>query len=83
MSLSFYLNAMPSESFEATVLRIHPRAELREQDNVFVAEAELENTSAVLRPGMKGVAEVSTGVRSIVWNLFHKPVAHVTGWLGR
>ncbi|MCP4787073.1 MAG: efflux RND transporter periplasmic adaptor subunit [Fuerstiella sp.] len=82
MSLTFYLNAMPGESFKATVLRIHPRAELREQDNVFVAEAELENTSAVLRPGMKGEAKVSTGVRPIGWNLFHKPVAHVTGWLG-
>jgi len=82
MSLTFYLNAMPSETHEAQVLRIHPRAELREQDNVFVAEAELENTSTVLRPGMKGVAKVSTGARSIGWNLFHKPVAHVTGWLG-
>ena len=82
MNVTFHLNAMPREVFQARVLRIHPRAELREQDNVFVAEAELENTSAVLRPGMKGGATVSTGVRSVGWNLFHKPVAHVAGWLG-
>jgi hypothetical protein len=31
---------------------------------------------------MKGTAKVSTGARAIGWNLFHKPVAHITGWLG-
>ena len=82
MNLTFHLNAMPGETFEAQVLKIHPRGELRDQDNVFVAEAELDNSSTTLRPGMKGVAKVSTGARSIGWNLFHKPVAHITGWLG-
>jgi multidrug resistance efflux pump len=82
MNLTFHLNAMPGDTFEAQVLRIHPRGELRDQDNVFVAEAELDNNSTTLRPGMKGVAKISTGARSIGWNLFHKPVAHITGWLG-
>ncbi|MCP4174611.1 MAG: efflux RND transporter periplasmic adaptor subunit [Fuerstiella sp.] len=82
MTLSFHLNAMPSETFNAQILRIHPRGELRDQENVFVAEAEFENGSTTLRPGMKGTAKVSTGARAIGWNLFHKPVAHITGWLG-
>jgi hypothetical protein len=82
MKLTFHLDAMPGETLEAQVLRIHPRAEVRDQDNVFIAEAELANSSTTLRPGMKGVAKVSTGARTIAWNLFHKPAAHITGWLG-
>lgn len=82
MKLTFHLDAMLGETLEAQVLRIHPRAEVRDQDNVFIAEAELANSSTTLRPGMKGVAKVSTGARPIAWNLFHKPAAHITGWLG-
>ena len=82
MELTFHLNAMPGDIFQTQVLRIHPCAELRNHENVFVAEAELDNSSKTFRPGMKGLAKVSTGTRPIGWNLFHKPVAHLTGWLG-
>ncbi|MFY9254157.1 MAG: efflux RND transporter periplasmic adaptor subunit [Fuerstiella sp.] len=82
MNLSVQLDAMPSQIVAATVLRIHPKAELRDHENVFIAEAELDNSEQLLRPGMKGAAKISTGHRALGWNLFHKPVAHVTGWLG-
>ncbi len=82
MSLRLRLDALPSETVDATILRIHPRAELRNHENVFVAEAELDNTDRRLRPGMRGDAKVSTGQHFLGWNLFHKPVAYVTGWLG-
>ena len=82
MSISLQLDSMPAETITATVLRIHPKAELREHENVFIAEAEISNDELLLRPGMKGSSLVSTGRRAIGWNLFHKPVAHVVGWLG-
>ena len=82
MSLSLQLDSMPSQIVDCTVLRIHPKAELKDHENVFIAEAELSNADQLLRPGMKGDAKISTGSRALGWNLFHKPVAHITGWLG-
>ncbi len=82
MSFSLVLDSMPSETVDATIQKIHPRAELRDHENVFIAEALLANNALQLRPGMRGSAKVSTGSRALGWNLFHKPVAHVVGWLG-
>lgn len=82
MSIRMQLDSMPSETLEAVVLRIHPKAELRDHQNVFIAEAEVSNVDLLLRPGMKGTASISTGRRMLGWNLFHKPVAHAIGWLG-
>ena len=76
------LDADPEAILEATIRRIHPRAELRDNENVFVAEAELQNEELRLRPGMRGTAKVITNRHLLGWNLFHKPWAHVLGWLG-
>jgi hypothetical protein len=48
------LNADPANPLSARILRIHPRAELSQNENVFIAEAEIENSTGTLRPGMKG-----------------------------
>lgn len=82
MTVRAQLDAVPEDSIEATIRCIHPRAELRDGVNVFVAEADIVNSSGVLRPGMRGSSDVSTGRRLLGWNLFHKPVAYVLGWLG-
>lgn len=82
MTVRVQLDAVPEDSIEATVRNIHPRAELRDGINVFVAEADVVNSSGVLRPGMRGSSKVSTGRSLLGWNLFHKPVAYVLGWLG-
>jgi len=81
-SITLSLDAMPSMIVNATVQRIHPRAELRHDDNVFIAEAEIRNPDQLLRPGMRGSAKISTGRHMLGWNLFHKPVACVARWLG-
>ena len=81
-ALRVRLDSAPDEIFEASVLRISPAAEVRGQENVFLAEAEVENPGLLLRPGMKGQAKISTGSHPLGWNLFHKPVAHFVGWLG-
>lgn len=76
------LDAMPSESLETRLESIRPTAEIFEDDNVFIAEAEMDNSDRRLRPGMRGQAKVSTGKQPLGWNLFHKPVAWLVGWLG-
>jgi len=82
MSVQIQLDAVPEKSIESTIRCIHPRAEMRDGENVFVAEAELVNSSGTLRPGMRGASGVSTGRKLLGWNLFHKPLAYVLGWLG-
>lgn len=81
-TISLQLEAIPEQPFEAVLRRIHPRAELQDNRNVFVAEAELENSELRLRPGMRGEVRLVTAARPLGWNLFHKPAAHLLGWLG-
>ncbi|MFO0978540.1 MAG: HlyD family efflux transporter periplasmic adaptor subunit [Planctomycetaceae bacterium] len=82
MTVRIQMDAAPDMVLSARIRRIHPRAEVRDGDNVFVAEAELEEQPAGLRPGMRGTAKVMTRRRPLGWNLFHKPVAWIIGWLG-
>jgi multidrug efflux pump subunit AcrA (membrane-fusion protein) len=82
MTVYVQLEAVPEKSIEATIRSIHPRAELRESDNVFVAKADIRNDEAILRPGMRGSAGVWTGRHLLGWNLFHKPAAWLLGRLG-
>lgn len=82
MTAALQLDAMPSEAMQTKLQTIRPMAEIFEDDNVFIAEAELDNDSGRFRPGMRGQAKVSTGRKPLGWNLFHKPVAWLVGWLG-
>lgn len=80
MKVILQLNAFPGETFEATITRIHPRAETREGHNVFVAEAEMNNPGGKLRPGMKGDAIVVGKAIPLFWILFRKPWSVVQRW---
>lgn len=63
--------------------RIHPRAEIRYDHHVFIAEAELPNEQAKLRPGMHGQARVRVGTCFLGWKLFHRVWERLTlmaGW---
>ena len=67
------LDAYPGRGWEAPLERVQPRAEIRDEQNVFVAEIELDNADERLRPGMKGRAKIATPHRPLGWILFHKP----------
>jgi len=82
MTVFLQLDAVPEKSIEARIRSIHPRAELRDGDNVFAAKADIPNEDGILRPGMRGSAGVQTGRHLLGWNLFHKPAAWLLGWLG-
>ena len=72
------LDAYPSEQWETPLMKTRPRSEIRDQDNVFIAEAAIDNAGDTLRPGMKGRAKVVTPDRSLGWILFHKPWEYLT-----
>ncbi len=82
MVISMQPDSAPEQILYSTIRRIHPRAELRDNENVFVAEAELMNPSQQLRPGMRAQIRIESDRHSVGWNLFHKPIAHLMGWMG-
>ncbi|MCZ6773228.1 MAG: hypothetical protein O7G83_14790, partial [Proteobacteria bacterium] len=59
-----------------------PRSEIREHENVFIAEVKLDNSDLQLRPGMKGRAKIIGRRHLLAWNLFHKPCESLLLWLG-
>lgn len=75
-------DAFPYEPYETTLTRIRPRAEIRDDRNVFIADSDIKNEHKLLRPGMDGIARIRTFYRPIGWILLHKPTAAAVRWLG-
>ena len=82
MPVAITLDAFPMRRYEAQVGRVHPRAELRDGENVFVAEVPLENERRELLPGMRGHGRIAVGNARLGWILFRRPMAAALEWLG-
>lgn len=82
MPVSVRLNAFPLRHFQGSIQRIHPRAILRDEENVFVAEVRLANPGLALRPGMRGTGRVESDRYPLGWNLFRRPLSAAIAWLG-
>ena len=76
------LDAYPGQSQRGKLHTVHPRSQVRENDNVFIAEVLLDNAGRTLRPGMKGSAKIVSSRHSLAWILFHKPYQRLIAWLG-
>jgi RND family efflux transporter MFP subunit len=81
MPVSIRLVAFPSRTFTGTVARIHPRAEVRDEQSVFIAEVLLDNQEVLLRPGMAGQAIISGRSQPLGWTLARRPVIRMTRWM--
>ena len=82
MPVHVVLDAFPLQSYESQIQHVHPRAELIEQQNVFVAKTLLDNPHQKLLPGMRGRAHIKAGTARIGWIIFRRPLATVLEWLG-
>ncbi|MCO8121376.1 efflux RND transporter periplasmic adaptor subunit [Stieleria sp. TO1_6] len=71
-SVTLRLNAYPHLSWVSRVRQISPRSEIRDNENVFVADCELENDTGLLRPGMKGSVKIDCGTRRLGWIVLHR-----------
>lgn len=83
MGVEFFLDALPTRALQGTVSWIHPRAELVDNQNVFIAQMELENPDLLYRPGMRGTARIKSDRHPLIWNYLHKPyyaLRHALGW---
>lgn len=66
------LEGYRGEKVRGEVAKIHPRSEIRDGQNVFIAEVNLENPDRELLPGMSGLARVRSRIRPLGWIWFHK-----------
>lgn len=81
MPVDVHLAAFPAKTWEGKLERVHPRSEIRDEQNVFIGEVTLDNPDLALRPGMKGQATVIANRRMLGWILFHKPIEYIARWL--
>lgn len=72
------LNAFPASRESGAIRRVQPRSEIRNDENVFIAEAEFDNPDGKLRPGMEGRVKISAGRRTLGWLLLHRPWEQLT-----
>ncbi|MEO0416591.1 MAG: efflux RND transporter periplasmic adaptor subunit, partial [Verrucomicrobiota bacterium] len=72
MEVQMRLESETGRVWETEILNIHPVSEVKDGENVFVAEARVLNEDEVLRPGMKGSIRVLAEKKSIGWILFHR-----------
>ena len=82
MKVKIRLEAYPTRVFPAEITQIVPQAEVTEEQLVFLAEAEIENASELLRPGMNGRATLIGNRKTTAWLLLHKPYESLLLLLG-
>lgn len=72
MPVEVRIDAFAGTVLAGEILRIRPRSETRHEDNVFIAEVEIDNPDSRLRPGAEGNARIIGDRRSMGWILFHR-----------
>lgn len=78
---SFAAFARPSDVHRFRVDRVHPAAQIRGQQNVFVAEAQIGASNPWMKPGMKGIGRVHLGSKPVWWAALHRAIDAVRMYL--
>ncbi len=71
------LSGIPGERLRFAVKTITPVSTAQEGRNYFRVEAQLDDASARLRPGMEGVGKIGVGRHKLIWIWTHP----LTDWL--
>lgn len=80
MDVEIKLNSFPFKNWTGKIEKIQPRAEIINDESVFIAQVQLPNEALLLRPGLKGAAKVRAKAYPIGWNLFHKAWESIRYW---
>lgn len=75
------ISALPGRTYQTTIKSMMPVAVSRDKRSVFQLEAMLDETSRVLRPGMRGIAKIETGQRALLWVMTHGLLDRLRLWL--
>src|SRR6185369_8105569 len=65
------LSGIPDQGLRFSVKQLTPVSTAQDGRNYFRVEAQLEDASARLRPGMEGFGKIATGERRLVWIWTH------------
>ncbi len=76
------VDAIGGKSIRATVQEIYPRAELRDDRNVFIAKIQIDNADHSLKPGMTGNATLYGPVRPWLWSWIRGGYEKLLWWIG-
>ena len=82
LQVEFFLHSFPARAMQGEIVRVYPRAEIREHQNVFVTEVYLEDPQGLYRPGMHGRASIVCDRHTLAWNLFHHAYFAACQWIG-
>ncbi len=74
---AFVPEARPEESQTFRISRVRPQAEVQNEENVYIAEADTHLPYDWMRPGMEGIAKVNVGRRPVWWVALHRAVEYV------
>ncbi len=72
-SVKFRFDGFGTQTVEGVVSRTRPSTTIRNDQNVFIAEAILNNETGTVRPGMEGNARIFGTNRKLGWCLLHQP----------
>ena len=75
------LASMPGKLLPFVVEKITVVANTEQGHNAFRVEADLQDTPAVLRPGMEGVGKIDAGRAKLIWIWTHELVDWLRLWL--
>ena len=68
----FAPNAKPEEQLDLQLTRIQPLAQPADGKTVYIAEAELGESTPWIKPGMEGIARIEFGDRPVWWVSSHR-----------
>lgn len=74
------LSGMPHDVLPFTVRQVTPMSTPQDGRNYFRVEAQLDNATTRLRPGMEGIGKVDVGERKLVWIWTHPFVDWLRLW---
>jgi biotin carboxyl carrier protein len=76
------IDAIGGESMQLVIDDLYPRAELRDERNVFIAKINVENADGKLKPGMLGQATTYGPLRPWIWSWVRGGFEQVLWWIG-
>ena len=76
------LTAAGGDPIEQPIDAVYPSAELRDDQNVFVAHINVDNRAGTLRPGMRGDAIAYGPVRPWLWSMIRSGWEKTLWWIG-
>lgn len=80
MLVSSRLDGVGGRVVRAKVQRVHPQAELSDDANIFVVEADLMGNKEALRTGMRGKGRIHSDRRPLGWIWWHRAWHRLRLW---